>query len=382
MANGNSFDNISEEVLELVLGKLPTVTVLEAAQVCKSWCSVIRSRRFARYYDSLPCRRSWFFQCLVSFFSENNQGYGYDPESKQWHKFSSKFSLPIEQDRSALPSSPDGAILSIFTLTDLFYKREFLSTKWEVAPAMNYSRNAPLVAVVDGKDNSSHKVIVAGGVAFFEDDDLALEVFDSASGAWEVCESLPREFRNNCSSHWMTSAVAGGKFLVAEMYSGQIAAFDLESKKWSRVGSLRPQGVVHSLLLSCQDSLLLAGSSYSEGNLTFKIWKVNVAAQECGVEIASMPPAFCKNFTCSDESWQDRKCEGLQCVASGNLLYIFSRERQQEGQIVLCDLSSGVAEWSVLPPLPAIGALNHVVGKREIHEEVSKPGIVRRRGLC
>ncbi|KAG6556421.1 hypothetical protein Mapa_002364 [Marchantia paleacea] len=362
MAQGNSMDSVSEEVLELIVAKLPAVSVLEAAQVCKNWLTVVRSRRFANFYDQLACRKSWFFQCCVNYLlPEKNQGYGYDPESKQWHKLSPQCFQP-EQDKFAMASSPDGLLYSIFTLSDLTYKREFLSKQWSEAPPMKYSRNAPLLGVVDSPDAKSHKLLVAGGVSFFEDDDLALEIYDSASRSWEVCESLPREFRNNSSRHWMTSAVVGGRFFVAEVYTGLIASFDLQSMRWSAVGTLRPAGVVHSHLLAIQGSLFLGGSCYSEDKHSFKIWRVNVAAQECGVEIASMPSALCKIFGPSDDGGPERKGEGIQCVASGDLIYIFSREQYRDNQVVVCDLSSrGADQWSLLPPLPATGSFNHVV---------------------
>ncbi|CAM6098891.1 unnamed protein product [Calypogeia fissa] len=368
-----SFDRISGEVLDLILARLPVTTLLTAGQVCKDWSALIRSRRFIEFYDKVALRKSWFFQCCVNYLCPaKNQGYGYEPETKKWHLISSQC-FPTDRG-NAFAGSPDGCLYSIFSLTDLSYKRELLSNLWERAPAMHNSRNSPLLGLVESESESSsatdlksHKLIVAGGVSFFEEDDLAVEIYDSSLGSWELCQSLPVEFRGNCSRHWMTSAIAKGKFYIAEKYSGSTAVLDSDTKVWSSVKTLRPPGVVHSHLLSCQGRLLLAGSCYVNDSHSFKIWEVNEETMECGPILASMASELLSSCFDAGEDGQERKGEGLQCVAYGDLIYVFFpiyfRELTRDNQVVVCDLSSGSSvSWTLLPPLPATASYNHVVG--------------------
>jgi hypothetical protein len=357
------FDGLTDEVVELILARLPVTSLGIAGQVSKSWSSLTRTDKFAEFYDKASSRKSWFFQCCVNFLTpEKNQGYGFDPETQQWHQISADC---FPQDRHiAFAGSQEGCFYHISGLTDLNYKREFISTLWEQAPAMHYSRNGPLLGVVGGADGDAHKLIVAGGVTFLEEDDLAVEVYDSEVGEWELCQSVPGQFRGNCSLHWMTSAVAGGRFYIANKYMGGIAFFDLEKKRWSPFHHVRPLGVVRSHLFALEGKLHMAGSFFSGDIESFKIWEVNHDTMECGAFVTSMPQELYKGFDHSEEN--GCKGGGLECMANGDLLYVFvqvnSREQAKNSRVVVCDLSSMTPSWTLLPPLPASSSYNHVVG--------------------
>lgn len=51
---------------------------------------------------------------------------------------------------------------------------------WVEAPAMGFPRSAPVVSVA--REGGRHKLVVAGGVPQFEDEHMAVEVFDSRTG--------------------------------------------------------------------------------------------------------------------------------------------------------------------------------------------------------
>jgi hypothetical protein len=218
--------------------------------------------------------------------------------------------------------------------------------------------------VVGGAEGGAHKLIIAGGVTFFEEDDLAVEVFDSEVGEWELCQSVPLEFRGNCSRHWMTSAVAGGRLYIANKYMGGIAYFDLDKKRWSPFCHLRPLGVGRSHLFAHEGKLHMAGSFYSGDTESFKIWEVNHDTMECGSVVASMPQDLYQGFDHSEDS--GHKGGGLECMGNGDLVYVFvqvnSREQTKNSRVVVCDLSSRTQAWTLLPPLPASNSYNHVVG--------------------
>ncbi|KAF2292771.1 hypothetical protein GH714_028089 [Hevea brasiliensis] len=68
-------------------------------------------------------------------------------------------------------------------------------------------RTDPIVAVV------GHRVIVAGGACDFEDDPLAVEMYDLKTRTWDTCESLPAHFKDSAASTWLSMQSQITKFI-------------------------------------------------------------------------------------------------------------------------------------------------------------------------
>ncbi|KAJ9176360.1 hypothetical protein P3X46_011680 [Hevea brasiliensis] len=114
-------------------------------------------------------------------------------------------------------------------------------------------RTDPIVTVV------SHRVI-AGGACDFEDDPLAVEMYDLRTRMWETCESMTAIFKDSAASTWLSTVVRGNKMYVAEKSSGVAYWFDPETKSWYGPYNLCPQrNTCISAIAFADDRVILIG---------------------------------------------------------------------------------------------------------------------------
>lgn len=68
-----------------------------------------------------------------------------------------------------------------YKLTSSPCSMESFGETWYETPVMRYPRSAPVVSVALGT-GIAHKLVVAGGLPEFEDNHMAVELFDSETG--------------------------------------------------------------------------------------------------------------------------------------------------------------------------------------------------------
>lgn len=240
-----------------------------------------------------------------------------------------------------------------------------LKQKWEVIAApMGIPRRAPLVGIVgDPSSPSTHKIVVAGGVD--EDygdyhDPLAVEIYERATRQWRQCLSLPQSL----CVHGTSSAVLGAKFYLADCYSGDVCAFDVQTETWTSARCEKAKGMVFWRLVACEGGagLLAVALCRSNEGSRVKLLKLDEASMAISKEVGSMPAdLFNDMFRLEGDELQATMLYAAS--GGGNLLYVYTESKFKDYAACACDLiKNDVCRWSKLPSLPApVNRFNRVI---------------------
>ncbi|XP_022887653.1 F-box/kelch-repeat protein At1g23390 [Olea europaea var. sylvestris] len=308
---------IHGDVLEVVLSYVPLIDLVPASNVSKSWRSAVASS--LRHLKKL---KPWLILHKQSTYSPYASiTYTYDPCSNQWIKVS----MPSMNFFSTLKSSQSN-FLYMMSSSKFSFSFDPLNSTWcHVAPPLVW-RTDPIVARV------GDSVVIAGGVCQFEDDPLAVEVYDFNTRAWCTCESMPESLKESAASAWLSVATTKGKLIVTEKKTGVTHWFDSETKSWSGQFNLNPgQPVVNYYIGSYEEDLILVG--FCNNVEQFKIWKVSAENFYCE-QIGEMPLAFVEKLK--------SECFGFSSInvlVARNFVYMYNSWEVEE--MVVCELTSG-----------------------------------------
>lgn len=187
-----------------------------------------------------------------------------------------------------------------------------------------------------------------GNLVDIEEDRLAAEIYDPSSDSWELGPPLPPEFRPGNSSQSLSSALFRNRFYVLGIYSSSVSSLDLQSRTWTGVQTLRPQGVAFSFLVACEERLVLAGICAGPA---LKLWSVDEATMAQS-EMAEMPRELLDRLFDVYGDEEDRFAS-LKCVGLGNLIYVFNEEYHRKYPACVCEIGGdGECRWRRVPPLP------------------------------
>ncbi|BBN69120.1 Kelch repeat-containing F-box family protein [Prunus dulcis] len=206
----------------------------------------------------------------------------YDPASQVW--------IDIHPQPSNIPSIPilrssHSTLLYMLSPSKFAFSTDPLHHTWHHAAAPLVWRTDPIVALV------GHRIIVAGGTCDYEDDPLAVEMYDVTTRTWDTCDSMPAILKDSAASTWLSVAVDDSKMYVTEKISGVTYSFDPNSKAWFGPYDLRPDGSVFiSVIGFANGRLILVGAVGNAENLKgVKVWEVKGALLERKEMIGEMP---------------------------------------------------------------------------------------------
>ncbi|KAJ4850990.1 hypothetical protein Tsubulata_033386 [Turnera subulata] len=343
------FSSLTSDMTELILSHLPVPSLLRASAVCKHWHALISSPTFPPLHPDHH-RRPWFFlHGLHNISPKNNQSFAFDPSSDSWFSL-----LP--------PSAHDfsGTAGFLFSTAPSFsFSPLLINPRWLPTSPLHYSRINPLLGVFFSRASSSPtkpSFIIVGGVRFIGglvdiEDRLAVEIYDPCTDSWDLAPPLPADFRSGNSSQTLSSALFDGRFFVFGIYSFFVSSFDLGTRVWSQVQTLRPPGVLFAFLIACQELLVLAGMCNGPRGPSFTIWRVDEKSMEFS-EITIMPQDLLYGLVDYEE---DDKFASLKCVGTGSLLYVFNEEYHKKYPACVCEIGKGgdssKCSWRRVPPL-------------------------------
>ncbi|KAK4429815.1 F-box/kelch-repeat protein [Sesamum alatum] len=325
---GGGDAEIHGDVLETVFSHVPLVDLVAASQVSKSWCGAVSSS--LRHHNK---PRPW----LILHTQGTRWPYAiathaYDPRSDAWIEVSRP---PIEYI-SALKSS-HSSFLYMLSPSRFSFSFDPLNFNWHhVEPPLVWRRD-PIVARV------GNSVVIAGGGCDFEDDPLAVEIYDLNTRAWRTCDSMPGSLRDSAASPWLSITATAEKLIVTDKESGLTHWFDPETKTWSEPLFLTPGQPVHSFNIACtNNSLILVGRCTIQNVETVKVWRVGGEDFECE-EIGEMPSEYVEKLR--SESFGD--CS-IDIRVAGNTVYVYNNT-WDVGEVVGCELTAGggCRWWSV-----------------------------------
>ncbi|KAM6562242.1 hypothetical protein CsatB_022240 [Cannabis sativa] len=318
---------IDGDILETVLSRVPLTDLVAASRVSRDWNTAVYSS--LRHVNRI---KPWL---LVHVQTRRHPyattSYAYDPRSAVWIHL---HQLPNLKYISALRSSHSN-FLYMLSPSHFAFTSDPLRLTWTKANAPpRVWRTEPIVALVNDS------VVVAGGACDFEDDPLAVEIYDLRTRTWDTCESMPSTLRNSAASTWISIAVHGGDMYVCEKSSGLTYSFDPVTKSWRGPYDLRPDQKVFSSAIGLADGNLivvgLLGSSESVEGV--KLWKVRSdESMECE-EMGEMPMEMVEKFV--GESY----CVSSVTVAAMGKI-VFLHNPTDPGVVIQCEILDGECRW-------------------------------------
>ena len=313
------------DILEAVLSRVPLTDLVLACQVSRDWNKAVYSS--LRHVNRI---KPWLIVQVQNTRSPyGTASHAYDPRSAVWVQIDQ----PTNKYVSALRSS-HSTFFYMLSPSQFAFSFDPLHLTWHqaAAPPLLW-RTDPIVALV------GDRVVVAGGTCDYEDDPLAVEMYDLRTGTWDTCESMPSILKDSAASTSMSIAVHGGEMYVTEKCSGLTYAFDPESKAWRGPYHLHPdQNVFSSAVGFANGNLIVVGLlGNSESVKGVKMWKVRGNSMECE-ELGEMPKELVETFI--GESY----CvPSVAVAAKGN--FVFLHNPTDPGVVIQCEIVNGECRW-------------------------------------
>ncbi|KAJ6431137.1 hypothetical protein OIU84_018602 [Salix udensis] len=261
---------------------------------------------------------------------------------------------PEHEFISALRSS-HSTLLYMLSPSTFSFSDDPLHLTWHHIKAPHIWRTDPIVAMV------GTRVIIAGGTCYFEEDPLAVEMYDLETCTWEVCEPMPSILRESAASTWLSIAVSSNKnrMYVVEKSTGVAYSFDPSIKKWQGPYNLRPHT---ARTISCcfigfsrHDRLIFCGI-IGDDIESIKLWEVDGESLEVFREIGEMPKQLVEKMKAinSEDDAENMIYFGMPMPSSismslmDDFVYIYLSSTVG-GAIIMCDISgddSGACNWT------------------------------------
>ncbi|GMI70774.1 Kelch domain-containing F-box protein [Hibiscus trionum] len=268
---------IPGDVLETILSHIPLHLLLPACFVSKNWNAAVFSslRRFNK-------PKPWLLVHTQSIRRpQTAAAFAYDPRSDLWLRINRK--LPHEHF-SALRSS-SSTILYVLNPSEFSFSIDPLRLTWHRVNPPSVWRIDPIVAVV------GQRIVVAGGACDFEDDPLAVELYDISTRTWERTESIPATLKDSATATWLSVAANTKTMLVMEQRSGVTHSFNPDSKIWYGPYDLRPDpNIYFSVIAFHGNRLIMLGLLGEPKDINeVKVWELSGESFEFNNEIGRMP---------------------------------------------------------------------------------------------
>ncbi|XP_010248536.1 PREDICTED: F-box/kelch-repeat protein At1g23390-like [Nelumbo nucifera] len=321
------------DVLESILSHLPLINLVPASRVSKAW-----RRAVASSLCNSPRAKPWLFLYIQSRRNPSLiTTHAYDPNSQLWMDVTTHTS----DDNHVFPLRCSHLnLLYVLSSSKFAFSFDPLNVTWHNPDPPLVWRLDPVVAIIGSR------VVVAGGTAEFEDDPLAVEMYDLTSRRWEMCQSMPAILKGSAATTWLSVAVSNERLLVLEKASGAVCMFDPETSTWEGPFDLRHPGpsVFYSVIASCSEDHVvlvgLMGEATGTDNIVqgIGLWELDCESEtfDCKV-IGRMPGEMVEKLVNAD-------CSPLSSIGvstAGNLIYIYNPSNPEA--IMFCEFTNGVA---------------------------------------
>ncbi|XP_057486389.1 F-box/kelch-repeat protein At1g23390-like [Actinidia eriantha] len=309
---------IHGDMLEAILSHVPIIDLVPASHVSTAWKRAVVSS--LRHFNK---PKPWLI------VHSRATMHAYDPRSHVWVEIKQ----PSINHVSTVRSSHSNFLYAL-SPSKLSFSLDPLHLTWHHGDAPKIWRVDPVVAAV------GRWVVVAGGTCEFEDDPLAVEIYNIESRVWSACESMPSILKDSSSSTWLSVASDDRKLFVTEKHSGVTHTFDPETRTWSRPCHLRPDpSTFYSVIAFSDGRLILIGMIGDVEIVTgIKLWRVkDCEGFECE-EIGEMPLKFLEKL--KNESFQ---FSSIGVCFAGNVVNIYNPSTAEE--VVVCEFVDGCCRW-------------------------------------
>lgn len=233
-------------------------------------------------------------------------------------------------------------------------------------------RTDPIVAKV------GTRVVVAGGACEFEDDPLAVELYDMESRAWVTCKSMPAMLKSASASTWISVTVVGENMLVTEKNSGVTYSFNTITMTWEGPYDLRPdRSVFYCVTGVLSGKLAVAGLVGEAGDVRdVKLWAVKGELGSGMEEIGSMPKEMVEKLKGGSEFGS------VEVVWVGD--FVFLRNTLVPEELVVCEVLDGnLCEWKSVMNAAVNGGTRMVFCGGDVQmEDLQRAVLSEKRTFC
>ncbi|KAL5063418.1 hypothetical protein RYX36_025155 [Vicia faba] len=319
---------IHGDILQAILSHVPLIYLLPASHVSDHWNTAVSSS--LRHVNPV---KAWLMVHTQNPRAPHViKSYVYDPRSLTWLKIHA----PKTNHTSALRSS-HSTLLYTLSPKEFTFSIDPLHFEWNHAKSPRVWRFDPVVARI------GNNIVVAGGACDFEDDPLAVEMYNIDSQDWIRCESMPEMMKDTTSSTWLSATVSGEIMYVTEKNSCTMYSFDCKTMKWESPYDLRrEESVFFSVMGTLRDWLVMVGIVGDAENVKgVKIWEVKKELGFEMVELCVMPKEMVEKLRGDSES---ELLNSIELVCIGDFIYIYNPSEPEE--MVVCEvLKGGGCEW-------------------------------------
>ncbi|XP_061372753.1 F-box/kelch-repeat protein At1g23390 [Gastrolobium bilobum] len=320
---------IHGDVLEAIFSHVPLIHLAPASHVSKAW-----NRAVSSSLTHVRPIKPWLMVLTQSTRASHvTTLHAYDPRSHVWLQIQHEPSINNKRHASAVRSS-HSTLLYTLSPGEFAFSDGKLNLAWHHVPPPRVWRTDPIVARV------GQRVVVAGGACEFEDDPLAVEMYDTESSAWVTCQSMPALLKGSTASTWLSVAVVGDAMHVTEKNSGLTYSFDPIARKWKGPFDLRPDQSVYCCITGTLGKrLVVAGLVGEAENMKgVKLWVVKGELGSGMEELGEMPKEMLEKVKSGSE------LGSVEMTWVGDFVYV--RNTSEPEEMVVCEVvDGGLCEW-------------------------------------
>ncbi|KAJ3702391.1 hypothetical protein LUZ61_006096 [Rhynchospora tenuis] len=362
--------DLSGDVLEAVITKVPTVDLIPASRVSREWYLAVHSS--LRHH---PRRLPWLLLC--HYLPPNNLCFAihaFDPLYRTWLSIPRRpFSCaPLNHVPARLLSGSNGDRLHALSMSNMAISEDPFGARWRMnaEPPKVWRQDAVLAEV-------GQWVVIAGGGCFiplYDDEEVrSVEVYDRSTGTWKLAETMPVQFDGSTSATWLSVAASDERLFVMERKTGLVSWFNPKYRNWGPTCQLKSCHDVSSwaIAVGCPKTLLVVGvEAMHNSKLSVRIWEVDVEnLQVVDNKCEEMPMEMAKQLFLDnvgdDDEWRGCMVEVCGTERGG---YVYNPSEMRNGAVFyeLEDVEDGkvVRRWEWVPLPESIG--DNLMGRIEV----------------
>ncbi|KAJ7544192.1 hypothetical protein O6H91_09G068700 [Diphasiastrum complanatum] len=319
---------LPEDVLSLVLVRLPLASQARLRCVCKKWRSILRSRELQHLRSLVvPYRRPWFV-FLAFNGSPSSWLAAYDPADEQWHRLALKLG---ESSRMRILVASAGSMLCFATVNRRIFRG---STVWISNPFTGFKRTVPcppsrffsddtddaedlrerFQALVTDPATGIFKILVEG---YYR----TLDVYDSTSNSWTTTEmDIPSSIDFSIDRPF-----SKGVLYCLARNPMRVVTYNVNTDMWNDHLAMISSSIQSPCLVEHRGEVLLVGAmarSRQEAETGMvrgiSIWKLMRSLKNPWEEVVSMPPLLLSTYL------ERSHGNSLYFVGKGDLVYFAS----------------------------------------------------------
>ncbi|CAN6464693.1 unnamed protein product [Victoria cruziana] len=327
--NENIWKEFPEDLLEVVIARLPVSTFFRFRSVCRKWNSLLSSNSFSQQCAQVQQPCPWFYTIT---HENTNSGAMYNPSLKKWHHPP----MPAFPAKGiVLPVTSAGGLVCFLDIGHRnFFVCNPLTRAFKALPSRSvrdWSRLAVGMTLTAGSTESGYEIVWLETSGDYE-------VYDSVSNSWTRPGNLPSCVQLPLDLNFRSQTVSVGRVLYFMRSNPDgLVTYNMESHVWRQFSIPLPPHSNDHTLAECNSRIMLVGLLTKNAATCVCIWELQKMTL-LWKEVDRMPNMMCLEFY--------GKQVRMTSLGNKNLLLLSLRSKQMN-RLVLYDMSS--KKWTKVP---------------------------------